>query len=171
MPKQVRHDNQYMFNHAPKDYKCPVCLGIKKIDSVDTLIRPSDIIYQDNLVTVLINSFFISNNAGHVIIVPNEHIENIFDLPDNLAEHITKLSKKVTIALKEVYKCEGVTLLQNNEPAGDQHAFHYHLHVIPRYDKDNLSQNLTNNKATTPEERLPYAEKLKKYLDAETSLV
>lgn len=38
--------------------------------------------------------------------------------------------------------CDGVTFLQNNEPASNQHAFHYHLHVLPRYTNDNLHAHM-----------------------------
>ena len=32
--------------------------------------------------------------------------------------------------------CEGITVQQNNERSGGQHALHYHLHIIPRYRSD-----------------------------------
>lgn len=150
-----------MYNHAPKDYKCPICSGIKGIKNENTFIRQSDIVYNDDLITALISSFFIGNNPGHVIIVPNEHFENIFDLPDNYSSRIQELAKKVARALKISHKAEGITTLQNNEPAGNQHAFHYHLHVFPRFKNDDLHKNMMNKKSTTPEERFPFAEKIK----------
>jgi histidine triad (HIT) family protein len=54
-----------------------------------------------------------------------------------------------------------VTLRQNNEPAGDQHAFHYHMHIFPRYVGDNFNANVIDKRRQTdPTERIVYAEKL-----------
>ena len=155
-----------MYNHAADDYKCPICPAIKGIESKDTLITQSDIVYKDELVTAFINSFFIGNNSGHVIIVPNEHFENIYNLPSKYASRIHEVAQKIAFALKISYKAEGITTLQNNEPAGNQHAFHYHFHVFPRYSNDELHKNMLDKKSTTPEERLPYAEKVRKALSA-----
>ena len=71
-----------MKSHAPKNYKCPICLGVKGVENDDTLLKQADLIFRDNLVSVFINSFWIPTREGHVIVVPNEHYENIFDLPD-----------------------------------------------------------------------------------------
>jgi len=121
-------------------------------------------VYKDIFVTALINSFFVKNNPGHVIIVPNKHFENIYDLPKEYATQINQAAKKVAIALKKAYGCEGITLLQNNEPAGGQHAFHYHLHIFPRYENDKLHKHMLKKISTTPEERRHYAQKLKEAL-------
>lgn len=151
-----------MYNHAPQDYICPICLGIQGIENDKTLIRKSDIVFKDEFVTAFISSFFIGNNAGHIIIVPNTHYENLYDLPDDIAGKIQTVARKIAFAIKRTYNAEGITTLQNNEPAGNQHAFHYHLHVFPRYKNDELHVHMMNKKDTTPEERKPYAEKVKK---------
>jgi histidine triad (HIT) family protein len=153
-----------MYNHAPTNYTCPICIGIQDGAQGETLIRQSDIVYHDNLVTALINSFFIGKNAGHVIIVPNEHIENIYDLPLTHATRIAEVAQKIALAIKKVYNAEGITTMQNNEPAGNQHAFHYHLHIFPRYENDDFYNFLGKKQTPTPEERKSYAEKIKKYL-------
>lgn len=153
-----------MFNHAPEGYKCPICLGIQGIENEDTLIRKSDIVYKDDKITAFISSYFIGNNPGHIIISPNDHFENIYDLPESYNSKILRVAKKVALALKDAYKCDGITLLQNNEPEGGQHAFHYHLHIFPRYKNENLHKNMMAKKETTPEERLSYANKVKNRL-------
>jgi histidine triad (HIT) family protein len=153
-----------MYNHTHRDYKCPICLGIKGIENKDTLIKKSDIVFRNRLVTVFVASFFIGKNLGHAIIVPNKHHENLYDLPNLVGKEIFALSKKVALVMKNAYGCDGITILQNNEPAGDQHAFHYHLHVFPRYKNDNFSKNLTNKKLASQKVRKVFAEKLKKSL-------
>lgn len=153
-----------MYNNAPLNYKCPICLGVQGIENEDTLIRQSDIIYKDDLVTAFIGSFFIDSNPGYPIIVPNEHFENIYELPSNYFYRISDLSRYFAIALKEVRKCDGITILQNNEPSSNQHAFHYHMHVYPRFKNDGLVLNVTKSRTSTPDERKPYANALKEYI-------
>lgn len=148
-------------SNAPKDYICPICLGVNKVESSDTLMRPTDIVYTDDLVTVFINSFFIGDNAGHVIVVPNEHFENIYDLPSEVGHRVFDIAKKISLTMKDAYSCEGITIRQNNEPAGDQHAFHFHLHIFPRYENDGYNAvQPADKRLATVEERLAYAAKL-----------
>lgn len=146
-----------MHNHAPIDYRCPICIGIQGIENEHTLIRQSDIVFKDSLVMAFITSFFIGNNPGHLVVVPCEHYENFYDLPDAIGGHLFAVARKMAIAMKQAYACEGVTTLQNNEPAGNQHAFHYHLHLFPRYSGDDLHGHMMVKRNTTAEERLPYA--------------
>lgn len=154
-----------MFNHAPADYKCPICLGTQGIENDDTMLKQTDIIFKDDLVTVFINSFFIKGNEGHLIVVPNDHYENLYDMDPKVGHHIFDITQKMALALKKAYNWDGTTLRQNNEPAGDQHAFHYHQHIFPRYENDEFNQQLTQkSRASDPKERSEYIEKIKKAL-------
>lgn len=147
------------------EYECPVCIGINNVDTDKTLIRDSDIVYKDNIVTVLISSFFMGDNAGHLLVVPNKHYENIYDLPNTVGHHIFDMSKKCSRVLKQAYKADGITIRQNNEVAGDQHAFHYHMHVFPRYINDNFNQIQPNQKRLASQaERSQYADQIKPYM-------
>lgn len=155
-----------MYNHTPKGYKCPICLGVKGIESEDTLLRQADLVYKDNLVSVYVNSFWIDTAKGHVIVVPNDHYENLYDLPSEVGHRIFDVSQKIALTMKKTYRCDGITLRQNNEPAGNQHAFHYHLHIFPRYDGDLYNENMTKKSILSkPEDRLEYVAKLKAELE------
>lgn len=154
-----------MKSNAPKDYICPICLGIQGIESDKTLLKQGDIVLKDELVTVFINSFFMGKNAGHVIIVPNKHFENVYDIPNEYGHRVFDISQKVAIAMKTAYECDGITIRQNNEPAGDQHAFHFHLHVFPRYENDGFNKVQPKDKRLAdPKEREDYAKKIKAVL-------
>lgn len=152
-----------MFNHAPPDYKCPICLAIDGIESSDTMMLQDDVFYRDDLVMAVVNSKFIPSNPGHIIIVPLKHFENIFDLPELESQRINKVAKAVAIALKEVRKCDGVMLQQNNEPASGQHAFHYHLHLFPRFTDDQIQQHMLKAYVATAQDRHPYSLAMKEY--------
>lgn len=154
-----------MFNHAPTNYICPICLGIKGIENEQTLLKKADLVYQDKHFSAFINSFWIGKNDGHVIIVPNEHIENIYDLSTELGQKIFEIIQRIALAMKATYLCDGITLRQNNEPAGDQHAFHFHLHIFPRYENDDFNQQLAlKSRLSDPNDRIKFSELLKNYL-------
>lgn len=154
-----------MFNHAPADYKCPICLGIDGVENKDTELKKADLVYMDDLASVFINSFWIPSCEGHVIVVPNSHHENVYVLPDDVGHRLFEVIRLVSIAMKKAYQCDGITTRQNNEPAGNQHAFHYHHHVFPRYEGDSFNLNLTKKSVLSdPKDRIVYVEKLKKFL-------
>ena len=156
-----------MYNHAPEDYVCPFCLVAQRLESANFYTVQKDVIYRDSMVTAFIASHFWDNNKGHVIVIPNEHFENIYDLPDELGAHIHRTARRVALALKERYGCDGTSTRQHNEPGGNQDVWHYHLHVFPRYEGDNLY--MTQRRPTSPDERAPYAKKLRRYFKAERS--
>ena len=131
------------------------------IENDKTLIRATDIVFRDDQVMVFIASYFIGNSPGHLIVVPLEHFENFYDLPDNIGSHLFSVARKMAIAMKKAYTCEGVMVLQNNEPVSGQHAFHYHIHLFPRYINDEIHSHMTTKRETTVEERNPYAEKIR----------
>lgn len=152
-----------MYNHAPDNYICPLCLAVEGVESEDTMMKQDDIFYKDKTVIAAINSKFFENNQGHIIVVPTHHYENLYELPDNVSQDIILLSKKIAIALKEIRQCNGVTILQNNEPASGQHAFHYHMHIIPRFDGDNLYAKMQEAKVSLPKDRVSFSSSMKNY--------
>ena len=157
-----------MKNHAPEGYICPICLANQGIESGQTLLRQEDLIFKDDLVCGWLASLWVGKNEGHVIIVPNQHFETLYDLPRAVGHRIFDVSQQLSLVLKNAYQCDGVTLRQNNEPAADQHAFHYHLHIFPRYENDDFNQSLLQQShLSTPTERQPYSEKLKTYLQSQ----
>ena len=150
-----------MYNHAPKDYKCPLCQIAKGEDTGKT--GPDDIVFQNNLFTAFIAGKWWPNNKGHIVIIPNKHFENLYDIDEKYLDAIHNFSKKVAIAFKEVYKSDGTSIRQHNEPAGNQDVWHYHLHVFPRYENDRLYQEHDKKYWSTPKERQSFVDKLRKY--------
>lgn len=71
---------------------------------------------------------------GHVLILPKEHYANVYELSDEMASKVFVLAKKIATVLKEVTGCAGVNILQNNGEAAGQTVFHFHMHIIPRYE-------------------------------------
>lgn len=153
-----------MYNHAPSDYDCPLCRFLRGEDD-PVYSRQADIIYRDEQVTALISSHHWTNNSGNVIIIPNRHYENIYDLPDEMGGCIYAAARLVAVAMKRAYGCDGTSTRQHNEPAGNQDVFHFHLHVFPRYTGDNLYRS--EKIYTPPDERIRDAQKLRSTIEKE----
>jgi len=77
-------------------------------------------------------------NFGHTLIIPKEHFENIYDLPEDTAAHLIKIAKKISMALKKL-GADGTNITTNNGEAAGQVVFHSHIHLIPRFINDGLS--------------------------------
>lgn len=88
---------------------------------------------------------------GHALILPKDHYANLYELPEETAADVMKLAKKMAIRMKEKLHCDGFNLVQNNEPAAGQTVFHFHLHLIPRYENDNQQINWVPGKPTAEE--------------------
>jgi histidine triad (HIT) family protein len=151
-----------MYNHAPENYVCPFCLLVAGIENQHVQSVQSDIVYRDDSVTAFIGSGQWKNNHGNAIIVPNEHFENIYDLPIRYAQDIHKVAKMLALAMKTVYACDGVSTRQHNEPGGSQDVWHYHLHVTPRYQGDNYYA--THREPMSVDERAIHADKIRNHL-------
>ncbi len=157
-----------MHNHAAKDYDCPICLAINGTENEETWIVQDDIFYRDDLVMGFISSKSVKGNEAHPLIVPLEHHENLYDLPDEIAHRIIEVSKRTAIGVKETRKCDGITVTQHNEPAGGQHAFHYHMHILPRFEGDNFNEEIWKAQRNKPKDRKVPADKLRTYFQKNT---
>jgi histidine triad (HIT) family protein len=70
---------------------------------------------------------------GHTLVIPKLHVKNIYSLEGETASRVFETTIKVARALKSVLKCDGMTVMQANEPAGGQEVLHFHFHVVPRW--------------------------------------
>ena len=97
---------------------------------------PSSKVYEDDKVLAFLN--LQQANPGHTLVVPKEHHRNIFDIDEDTAAYITRVSVRIARAIRTAFHPDGLNTLQNSEPAAMQSVFHYHLHLIPRYRGDDL---------------------------------
>jgi histidine triad (HIT) family protein len=156
------HGDQ-MYNHAPTDYHCPLCALVGGLP--DPLNSLDDVVLRDEHVLAFVSPAWWPNNPGHLLVIPTGHFENLYDLPVEMGGLVHAAIRTVALALKGTYGCDGISTRQHNEPAGNQDVWHYHVHVFPRYAGDALY--LSQRRWTTPEERRPFAERLRAYLAAQ----
>lgn len=101
-------------------------------------------LYEDEDCIAILDMF--PNNIGHSLVIPKKHVQNIFELEDELAGKIIKVASKIANALQKSLKPDGIHLLQNNNKGANQTVNHFHMHVIPRYFGDTVEIKWVNNK-------------------------
>lgn len=75
-------------------------------------------------------------NKGHALVVPKVHHKDLLDMPEKLFEEVGMVAKKVAKAQISALKADGFNIGQNNGKAAGQDVFHFHMHVIPRFEND-----------------------------------
>ena len=71
---------------------------------------------------------------GHALILPKRHFRDLTELDMQVGAKLLPLASRLGAAMKEALGCTGFNLVQNNGESAGQTVFHFHLHVIPRYD-------------------------------------
>lgn len=110
-------------------------------------IIPSATVYEDDDFKVILD--IAPAAKGHCIILSKKHAANIFELDEETASKVLKVAKKIAAVLKDELNCDGINVLQNNGEAAGQTVFHYHMHIIPRFVKDQV--NITWAQGKYPE--------------------
>lgn len=125
-----------------KDQNCIFC----KIANGEI---PSTTLYEDEDFRVILDMG--PATRGHALLLPKEHYANLFELDDELAAKALVTAKKVAARMKDALGADGFNLVQNNGEAAGQTVFHFHMHLIPRYENDGAGITWTPGN-TTPEE-------------------
>ena len=92
---------------------------------------PSTKIYEDDETLAFLNIF--PHTRGHMLIIPKNHHENIYDLPVETWCRMNITAQKIAIAIKNALSADGINVIMNNERTAHQVIFHAYLHIIPRY--------------------------------------
>jgi len=95
---------------------------------------PSKMLYEDGEFKVILDLG--PETKGHALILPKNHYRNLYELPDDMASKVMLLAKKMASQMTDKLECDGFNLVQNNGEAAGQTVFHFHLHLIPRYNED-----------------------------------
>jgi histidine triad (HIT) family protein len=97
-------------------------------------VFPTNSIYEDDTFNVILDAG--PATKGHALILPKEHYDNLYELPDETAGKAMILAKKLAGEMSRRLNADGLNVVQNNGEAAGQTVMHYHLHLIPRYKND-----------------------------------
>ena len=97
---------------------------------------PSATLYEDDDFRVILD--IEPASKGHALILPKEHYANLYELDDELAAKAMVLAKKMITKLTAILGCDGYNVVQNNGTVAGQTVYHFHMHLIPRYQGDGV---------------------------------
>ncbi|MDO5415836.1 MAG: HIT family protein [Lachnospiraceae bacterium] len=118
---------------------------------------PAATVYEDELFRVILDMGPASK--GHALILPKEHFKDVCELDERYAAKVLQLGGRIGAAMKKSLGCTGFNLVQNNGTSAGQTVFHFHMHVIPRYE-DGAPIVTWNPGSSNPEELKETAERI-----------
>jgi histidine triad (HIT) family protein len=95
----------------------------------------ASVVYRDDLVTAFMDVFPV--NAGHTLVVPNEHSEGLDGVRETVGGRIWTVGRRIALSFADAgIRAEGANFFLANGAVAGQTVFHCHLHVIPRHSGD-----------------------------------
>lgn len=114
---------------------------------------PSIKVYEDDHVYAFMNINPVTK--GHTLLIPKTHCKDLFEMSEEVARNLYAAAPKVANAIKSAFNPVGMNTLNNNGAEAGQTIFHYHLHLVPRYDeKDGINVGWTERTDEFPLEML-----------------
>ena len=95
---------------------------------------PSYTLYEDELVLAFLD--ISQTTIGHTLVITKKPYKNLYEVPEETFQHLMNVVQKISKHINKVFKPSGLNLINNNGSAAGQTVFHYHFHIIPRYEND-----------------------------------
>ncbi|MFC4388666.1 HIT family protein [Gracilibacillus marinus] len=95
---------------------------------------PSAKVYEDEDVFAFLDISQVTK--GHTLVIPKTHTKDIYETNEEIAAKVFSRVPKIANAIKKAFEPVGINILNNNEAPAGQSVFHLHIHLIPRYGKE-----------------------------------
>lgn len=96
---------------------------------------PSYPVYEDDVVYAFLD--ITQTTKGHTLVIPKQHVTDIFEYDETLAGELFSRIPKIARAIEQALpECQGLNIVNNNRELAYQSVFHSHIHLIPRYSKE-----------------------------------
>ena len=120
---------------------------------------PTNKVYEDDNVLAFLD--LSQATLGHTLVIPKKHFDNIYALDQETSANVFKVTQKLAKQIRNNLNAKGVNILNNNEPQAGQSINHFHIHILPRYENDDLEIKFTEHKLSDQEFK-DLLEKIKK---------
>lgn len=125
---------------------------------------PAEIIFEDEKVIAFLDIKPI--HFGHILVVPKIHCRDFLDIPGEDLHSLINGTRVITKALIQSLNPDGYNIFSNNGKAAGQSIFHFHMHITPRYFKDEIHFKL-NLKKYEPTEMKNFAKMIREKIGIE----
>jgi histidine triad (HIT) family protein len=92
-------------------------------------------------------------SRGHTLVISKQEFADLWIIPEETLVAVTRTVQRVALGLRDALKPDGLNVIQNNGGAAGQTVFHYHVHLIPRWEGDHAVQLWTPQPADQEELR------------------
>jgi len=103
---------------------------------------PSYKIYEDDQIMAFLD--ITQGTKGHTLVIPKTHFTNIYDMDEKSIGYLHSKTPLLAKSLKAAFNPIGINVVNNNDKPL-QSVFHYHIHLIPRYEDDGVNISTPNN--------------------------
>ncbi len=97
---------------------------------------PSYKIYEDEYTYAFLD--IAKDVSGHTLVIPKKHVVNILDCDNETLTHLMDTVKKISNHYVDNCGYDGVNIINASGLAAQQTVFHFHIHIIPRKENDNV---------------------------------
>lgn len=97
---------------------------------------PCNKIFENDNFIAILDAF--PANEGHTLIIPKKHFENIFEIDGEILKEGYFIAQKIANSIKKSFGIENINILQNNGALAGQTVNHFHIHIVPRKENDNV---------------------------------
>lgn len=104
---------------------------------------PGKIIYEDDLCLAFLD--LSQATYGHTLVIPKKHYANILEADDETVAHLFTVAKKLSADIMEKCHATGLNILTNTHEIAGQSVYHFHIHILPRYEKEELTIEFTDH--------------------------
>lgn len=97
----------------------------------------ANVVYEDNDVIAILDVNPLTK--GHTLVIPKQHYKNILDTPPEILNKVMIQAQEIARQYMNTYNMQGFNLVVNNNSVAHQAVDHLHVHIIPRYNQDELN--------------------------------
>ncbi len=110
---------------------------------------PTNTVYEDDMFRAILDMG--PATKGHALLLPKDHADNLFELPDEVAQKALITAREVGKKIVSKLGADGLNIVQNNGETAGQTVMHFHIHIIPRYKNDGQKINWKPGEPTADE--------------------
>lgn len=104
---------------------------------------PSKKIYEDEDIVAILD--ISQATKGHTLVLPKKHFANLLEIEDYEYLKVMNKAKDLASAITKAFNAKGVNILNNCGEAAGQTVMHFHVHIIPRYDANDVKIEFTSH--------------------------
>lgn len=104
---------------------------------------PSKKIYEDEDILAILD--ISQATKGHTLVIPKKHFDNLLSIDENEYLKVMKKVKDLAKVIVKAIDAKGCNILNNCNSVAGQSVMHFHVHIIPRYEENDLKLEFTDH--------------------------